>query len=83
MGIKFSSVLFDEPSTVCVAAAVVAILDGFTNFVMKSDVFINLLFAFCSETSDKQFSLKFNEKDGQVERKSLSGLYKIENGRPR
>ncbi|KYO38066.1 ADP-ribose pyrophosphatase, mitochondrial isoform C [Alligator mississippiensis] len=35
------------------------------------------------QISDKQFSLKFNEKDGQVERKSLSGLYKIENGRPR
>ncbi|XP_006018160.1 ADP-ribose pyrophosphatase, mitochondrial isoform X1 [Alligator sinensis] len=35
------------------------------------------------QISDKHFSLKFNEKDGQVERKSLSGLYKIENGRPR
>ncbi|XP_019408356.1 PREDICTED: ADP-ribose pyrophosphatase, mitochondrial isoform X4 [Crocodylus porosus] len=35
------------------------------------------------QISDKHFSLKFNEKDGQVERRSLSGLYKVENGRPR
>nr|XP_056711555.1 ADP-ribose pyrophosphatase, mitochondrial [Euleptes europaea] len=35
------------------------------------------------EIGDKHFSPKFNEKDGQVERKSLSGVYKVENGRPR
>ncbi|XP_067413246.1 ADP-ribose pyrophosphatase, mitochondrial isoform X2 [Emydura macquarii macquarii] len=33
--------------------------------------------------SDKNFSPKFNEKDGQVERRSLDGLYEVENGRPR
>ncbi|KAF4805022.1 ADP-ribose pyrophosphatase, mitochondrial [Turdus rufiventris] len=29
------------------------------------------------------FSPKFNERDGEVERKSLNGLYVVENGRPR
>uniref|UniRef100_K7GG20 ADP-ribose pyrophosphatase, mitochondrial n=1 Tax=Pelodiscus sinensis TaxID=13735 RepID=K7GG20_PELSI len=33
--------------------------------------------------SAKNFSPKFNEKDGQVERRSLLGLYEVENGRPR
>ncbi|XP_043401058.1 ADP-ribose pyrophosphatase, mitochondrial isoform X6 [Chelonia mydas] len=33
--------------------------------------------------SAKNFSPRFNEKDGQVERRSLSGLYEVENGRPR
>ncbi|NXT42550.1 NUDT9 protein, partial [Pelecanoides urinatrix] len=33
--------------------------------------------------SDKGFSPKFNEKDGEVERRSLNGLYVVENGRPR
>ncbi|KAF7252508.1 AF4/FMR2 family member 1 [Varanus komodoensis] len=31
----------------------------------------------------KNFSPKFNEKDGQVERKSQNGLYVVENDRPR
>lgn len=35
------------------------------------------------QISAKNFSPKFNEKDGQVERRSLSGLYEVENGRPR
>ncbi|XP_030420765.1 ADP-ribose pyrophosphatase, mitochondrial isoform X3 [Gopherus evgoodei] len=35
------------------------------------------------QISAKNFSPKFNEKDGQVERRSLSGLYEIKNGRPR
>ncbi|XP_077157062.1 ADP-ribose pyrophosphatase, mitochondrial isoform X2 [Paroedura picta] len=35
------------------------------------------------EIGDKKFSPKFNEKDGQVERKSQSGIYTVENGRPR
>ncbi|XP_029411179.1 ADP-ribose pyrophosphatase, mitochondrial isoform X2 [Nannospalax galili] len=33
--------------------------------------------------SESNFSPKFNEKDGHVERKSQNGLYEIENGRPR
>lgn len=33
--------------------------------------------------SDEGFSPKFNERDGEVERKSLDGLYVVENGRPR
>ncbi|XP_070314256.1 ADP-ribose pyrophosphatase, mitochondrial isoform X2 [Odocoileus virginianus] len=33
--------------------------------------------------SESNFSPKFNEKDGQVERKSQNGLYEVENGRPR
>ncbi|XP_074444873.1 ADP-ribose pyrophosphatase, mitochondrial isoform X2 [Larus michahellis] len=32
--------------------------------------------------NDKGFSPKFNERDGEVERKSLNGLYVVENGRP-
>ncbi|CAM4657114.1 unnamed protein product [Lepidochelys kempii] len=35
------------------------------------------------QISAKNFSPRFNEKDGQVERRSLSGLYEVENGRPR
>lgn len=33
--------------------------------------------------SDEGFSPKFNARDGEVERKSLNGLYVVENGRPR
>ncbi|XP_044529057.1 ADP-ribose pyrophosphatase, mitochondrial-like [Gracilinanus agilis] len=33
--------------------------------------------------SEKNFSPKFNEKDGHVELKSQNGLYEIENGQPR
>ncbi|KAM9295719.1 ADP-ribose pyrophosphatase, mitochondrial [Morus bassanus] len=32
---------------------------------------------------NKGFSPKFNERDGEVERRSLNGLYVVENGRPR
>ncbi|XP_052538982.1 ADP-ribose pyrophosphatase, mitochondrial [Tympanuchus pallidicinctus] len=35
------------------------------------------------QVSDKGFSPKFNERDGQVERTSWNGLYVVENGRPR
>ncbi|XP_009637201.2 ADP-ribose pyrophosphatase, mitochondrial-like, partial [Egretta garzetta] len=35
------------------------------------------------QISNKGFSPKFNERDGEVERKSLNGLYVVENGRPR
>ncbi|XP_036618901.1 ADP-ribose pyrophosphatase, mitochondrial isoform X1 [Trichosurus vulpecula] len=35
------------------------------------------------QISERNFSPKFNEKDGHVERKSQNGLYEIENGRPR
>ncbi|KAL4843545.1 hypothetical protein H8958_015669 [Nasalis larvatus] len=35
------------------------------------------------QISESNFSPKFNEKDGHVERKSKNGLYEIENGRPR
>ncbi|XP_036751817.2 ADP-ribose pyrophosphatase, mitochondrial isoform X2 [Manis pentadactyla] len=35
------------------------------------------------QISESNFSPKFNEKDGPVERKSQNGLYEIENGRPR
>ncbi|XP_026528420.1 ADP-ribose pyrophosphatase, mitochondrial isoform X2 [Notechis scutatus] len=35
------------------------------------------------EIGAKNFFPKFNEKDGQVERSSHSGLYNVENGRPR
>ncbi|XP_034296342.1 ADP-ribose pyrophosphatase, mitochondrial [Pantherophis guttatus] len=35
------------------------------------------------EIGAKNFFPKFNEKDGQVERRSHSGLYDVENGRPR
>ncbi|NXG24526.1 NUDT9 protein, partial [Grallaria varia] len=35
------------------------------------------------QINDKGFFPKFNERDGEVERKSLNGLYVIENGRPR
>ncbi|VCW68560.1 unnamed protein product [Gulo gulo] len=35
------------------------------------------------QISESNFSPKFNEKDGHVERKSQNGLYEIENGRPR
>ncbi|XP_061494102.1 ADP-ribose pyrophosphatase, mitochondrial isoform X2 [Rhineura floridana] len=35
------------------------------------------------EIGTKNFAPKFNEKDGQVQRKSQNGLYKVENGRPR
>ncbi|KAM6441083.1 ADP-ribose pyrophosphatase, mitochondrial isoform 2-T2 [Liasis olivaceus] len=35
------------------------------------------------EIGAKNFFPKFNEKDGQVERRSHNGLYKVENGRPR
>ncbi|XP_039217152.1 ADP-ribose pyrophosphatase, mitochondrial isoform X2 [Crotalus tigris] len=35
------------------------------------------------EIEAKNFFPRFNEKDGQVERRSHSGLYKVENGRPR
>uniref|UniRef100_A0A6J0V528 ADP-ribose pyrophosphatase, mitochondrial n=1 Tax=Pogona vitticeps TaxID=103695 RepID=A0A6J0V528_9SAUR len=35
------------------------------------------------EIGAKGFSPKFNEKDGEVDRKSQSGIYKVENGRPR
>ncbi|KAM6362641.1 ADP-ribose pyrophosphatase, mitochondrial isoform 3-T3 [Alca torda] len=34
------------------------------------------------QINDKDFSPKFNERDGEVERKSLNGLYVVENGRP-
>ncbi|XP_029462873.1 ADP-ribose pyrophosphatase, mitochondrial-like isoform X2 [Rhinatrema bivittatum] len=32
---------------------------------------------------EKNFSPRFNELDGQVQRKSLNGLYQLENGQPR
>uniref|UniRef100_A0A4X1V147 ADP-ribose pyrophosphatase, mitochondrial n=1 Tax=Sus scrofa TaxID=9823 RepID=A0A4X1V147_PIG len=32
---------------------------------------------------ERNFSPKFNEKDGQVERRSQNGWYKVKNGRPR
>lgn len=32
---------------------------------------------------ERNFSPKFNEEDGHVERRSLNGLYEVENGRPR
>ncbi|XP_062991775.1 ADP-ribose pyrophosphatase, mitochondrial isoform X2 [Elgaria multicarinata webbii] len=35
------------------------------------------------EIGAKNFTPHFNEKDGQVERKSQNGLYEVENGRPR
>ncbi|XP_016849025.2 ADP-ribose pyrophosphatase, mitochondrial isoform X1 [Anolis carolinensis] len=35
------------------------------------------------EIGAKDFSPKFNEMDGQVDRRSLNGLYVMENGRPR
>lgn len=35
------------------------------------------------QVSDKSFSPKFNERDGEVERTSWNGLYVVENGRPR
>lgn len=35
------------------------------------------------QISETNFSPKFNEKDGHVERKSKNGLYEIQNGRPR
>uniref|UniRef100_A0A8C2XWA3 Nudix hydrolase domain-containing protein n=1 Tax=Capra hircus TaxID=9925 RepID=A0A8C2XWA3_CAPHI len=35
------------------------------------------------QINESNFSPKFNEKDGQVERKSQNGLYEVENGRPR
>ncbi|XP_029863067.1 ADP-ribose pyrophosphatase, mitochondrial-like isoform X2 [Aquila chrysaetos chrysaetos] len=35
------------------------------------------------QINDKGFSPKFNERDGEVERRSLNGLYVVENGRPR
>ncbi|NWJ01134.1 NUDT9 protein, partial [Crypturellus undulatus] len=35
------------------------------------------------QLSDKNFSPRFNERDGEVERKSLNGLYVVESGRPR
>uniref|UniRef100_A0A8D0H2A8 ADP-ribose pyrophosphatase, mitochondrial n=1 Tax=Sphenodon punctatus TaxID=8508 RepID=A0A8D0H2A8_SPHPU len=34
------------------------------------------------QISDTNFSPEFNEKDGQVERKSQSGVYEVKNGRP-
>uniref|UniRef100_A0A8C6JT45 ADP-ribose pyrophosphatase, mitochondrial n=3 Tax=Melopsittacus undulatus TaxID=13146 RepID=A0A8C6JT45_MELUD len=35
------------------------------------------------QINDKGFSPKFNERDGEVDRKSLNGTYVVENGRPR
>ncbi|NXI36290.1 NUDT9 protein, partial [Galbula dea] len=35
------------------------------------------------QINDQGFSPKFNERDGDVERKSLNGLYVVANGRPR
>ncbi|NWI48188.1 NUDT9 protein, partial [Picathartes gymnocephalus] len=35
------------------------------------------------QINDEGFSPRFNERDGEVERKSLNGLYVVENGRPR
>ncbi|KAM9026486.1 ADP-ribose pyrophosphatase, mitochondrial isoform 1-T1 [Ara ararauna] len=35
------------------------------------------------QINDKGFSPKFNERDGEVERRSLNGTYVVENGRPR
>ncbi|XP_053452081.1 ADP-ribose pyrophosphatase, mitochondrial-like [Nycticebus coucang] len=35
------------------------------------------------QISESNFSLKFNEKYGHIERKRQNGLYEIENGRPR
>ncbi|XP_037990518.1 ADP-ribose pyrophosphatase, mitochondrial isoform X1 [Motacilla alba alba] len=35
------------------------------------------------QINSEGFSPKFNERDGEVERKSLNGLYVVENGRPR
>ncbi|NXR15988.1 NUDT9 protein, partial [Semnornis frantzii] len=35
------------------------------------------------QINDEGFSPRFNERDGEVERKSLHGLYVVENGRPR
>ncbi|OXB84111.1 UNVERIFIED_CONTAM: hypothetical protein H355_012229 [Colinus virginianus] len=35
------------------------------------------------QVSDKSFSPKFNERDGEVERTSWNGSYVVENGRPR
>ncbi|NXL84876.1 NUDT9 protein, partial [Alectura lathami] len=35
------------------------------------------------QVSDRSFSPKFNERDGDVERTSWNGLYVVENGRPR
>lgn len=35
------------------------------------------------QISESNFSPKFNEKDGPIERKSQNGLYEVENGRPR
>ncbi|XP_040822512.1 ADP-ribose pyrophosphatase, mitochondrial isoform X1 [Ochotona curzoniae] len=35
------------------------------------------------QISETNFSPKFNEKDGHVERKSQNGLYEVQNGRPR
>lgn len=39
--------------------------------------------SFSSLKRAKNFSPKFNEKDGQVERQSQSGFYMVENGKPR
>ncbi|NXI16068.1 NUDT9 protein, partial [Irena cyanogastra] len=35
------------------------------------------------QINDEGFSPKFNERDGEVERTSLNGLYVVKNGRPR
>ncbi|XP_009930580.2 ADP-ribose pyrophosphatase, mitochondrial isoform X1 [Opisthocomus hoazin] len=35
------------------------------------------------QIDDKGFSPKFNERDGEVERRSLNSVYVVENGRPR
>lgn len=65
---------------------VVGWVAGLQPFLVKRDVLgfnlllITFFFFFCS---DKNFSPKFNERDGEVERTSRNGLYVVENGRPR
>lgn len=61
------------------------LLVGLQAFVGQRGVlrFITSLLNYSFPHRDKGFSPKFNERDGEVERRSLNGLYVVENGRPR
>lgn len=55
----------------------------FVAFMSSLGIIISLFLFLSLLKRAKIFFPRFNEKDGQVERRSHSGLYKVENGRPR
>ena len=65
--------------------SVADLVAGLQAFVGQRGVlcFITDLLNYCFPHSDKGFSPKFNERGGEVERRSLNSVYVVENGRPR